>query len=298
VTVRPRTTFKCRTNLVAYLFLLPGLVFIAIVYVYPIIKLIPMSLQRIAIGKFTWVGLSNFRYLLFEDEIVHQAVFNNIRLLLGIPVIIVLALLLAALLYERVRGVSFYQAIILLPYILSIPVAGLVMRVMLRSDGAINQAFQSIGFPGLAQNWLGSSNLAIWSLLAVIVWRELGMGVALFLAELLTLDEEVLDAGMVDGASWFQRLRFISIPHLRTIIGFYTTYLVIVIFSWTFSYVFVMTNGGPGFSTTVIEFSIYRYAVNKNMPHMAAALSLLLFLAMFILIWVQFRIRRGLIERT
>jgi raffinose/stachyose/melibiose transport system permease protein len=283
---------------VAYLFLFPGLAFIAVVYVYPILRLIPMSLQRIAIGKYTWVGFNNFRYLLFEDQIVRQAVSNNIRLLVGIPIIIVLALLLAALLFEKVSGVGFYQAIILLPYILSIPVAGLVMRVMLRSDGAINQAFQSIGLPGLTQNWLGSADLAIWSLLAVIVWRELGMGVALFLAELLTMDEEILDAGKVDGASWFQRLRYLIVPHLRTMIGFYTIYLVIVFFSWTFSYVFVMTNGGPGFSTTVIEFSIYRYAVDKHMPHMAAALSLLLFLSMFVLIWIQFRIRRGLIEET
>ncbi len=282
--------------MVAYLFLLPGLAFIGLVYIYPIIKLIPMSLQRIAIGQSTWVGFNNFRYLLLEDQIVRQAVLNNIRLLAGIPIIIVLAIFLAALLNEKVPGVGFYQAIILLPYILSIPVAGLVLRVMLRSDGAINQALETLGLPGLAQNWLGSANLAIWSLLAVIVWRELGMGVALFLAELLTMDEEILDAGKVDGASWFQRLCYLIIPHLRTMIGFFTIYLVIVFFSWTFSYVFVMTNGGPGFSTTVIEFSIYRYAVDKHMPHMAAALSLLLFISMFVLIWIQFRIRKGLLE--
>ncbi len=226
-----------------------------------------------------------------------QALQNNLKLLLGIPVLIVLAILLSALLYERVRGTGFYLSIILVPYVLSIPVVGLVMRVVLRSDGALNSTLESAGLDFLAQDWLGSSKIAIWSILAVIIWRELGLGVALFFAELLTIDEELYDAAKVDGASWFQQLRYITIPQLKTIISFYIIYLVIIFFSWTFNYVFVMTNGGPGFSTAVLEFSIYRYAVHKNMPHMASALSLLLFFGMLIFITAQFRIRRSLLER-
>jgi ABC-type sugar transport system permease subunit len=275
---------------------MPAIIFIVVVFIYPMLRLIPMSLQRIAVGKSTWVGLFNFQYLIMKDDSVKTALQNNLKLLVGIPFLIALAILISALLYERVTGTSFYQAIILLPFVLSIPVAGLVMRVLLRADGALNAALETSGLGFLALDWLGNARLAIWSILAIIIWRELGMGVALFLAEMLGMDDHIFDAAKVDGATWFQQLFYITIPQLSSIIGFYVIYLVIIFFSWTFSYVFVMTNGGPGFSTTVLEFSIYRYAVNKNMPHMASALSLLLFLGMLIFIFAQFRIRRGLME--
>jgi ABC-type sugar transport system permease subunit len=294
----PFTTTRRRKGLTALAFLSPTLVFLTVVYIYPLIRLIPMSLQRIALGKSTWVGLFNFEFLLFRDQVVKEAFFNNLKLLVGIPFLVLLAIVFSALLYEKVRGTEVYQALILLPYVLSIPVTGLVMRVLLRADGALNAAFETTGLDFLVQDWLGNANLAIWTILAVIIWRELGMGIALFFAEMLSIDDYLFDAAKVDGANWFQTLIHITIPQLSTIISFYIIYLVIIFFSWTFSYVFVMTNGGPGYSTTVLEFSIYRYAVNKSMPHMSAALSLILLLGMFVFIFMQFRIRRSQIGRN
>jgi ABC-type sugar transport system permease subunit len=281
----PFTTTRRRKGLTALAFLSPTLVFLTVVYIYPLIRLI-------------WVGLFNFEFLLFRDQVVKEAFFNNLKLLVGIPFLVLLAIVFSALLYEKVRGTEVYQALILLPYVLSIPVTGLVMRVLLRADGALNAAFETTGLDFLVQDWLGNANLAIWTILAVIIWRELGMGIALFFAEMLSIDDYLFDAAKVDGANWFQTLIHITIPQLSTIISFYIIYLVIIFFSWTFSYVFVMTNGGPGYSTTVLEFSIYRYAVNKSMPHMSAALSLILLLGMFVFIFMQFRIRRSQIGRN
>ena len=287
-----RSTPAARRNHVrAYLFLAPTLIVLGLVFLYPLVQLIPMSFQRIAIGRTTWVGLANFKYLLTGDPLVRQAVLNNFKLLVGVPVLTVTALFLAVLLYERVRGSNIYQALLLLPYLLSIPVAGLVMKVLLRPDGAFNALLSAVGLGSLIRPWLGSAQLAIWTLLAVIIWRELGLGVALFLAEMMSLDEEIFDAAKVDGVNWFQKTVHILVPQLSTVIGFYIILEMITLFSWTFAYVFVMTNGGPGFSTMVTEFAIYRFAVEKNMPHMAAALSLLLFSFILLLIWIQFRLR-------
>jgi len=293
----PLTTTRRRKGMTALAFLTPTIVFLAVVYIYPLIRLVPMSLQRIALGQSTWVGLFNFNFLLTRDQVVKEAFFNNLKLLAGIPILVLLALVFSTLLYEKIKGTEVYQAFILLPYVLSIPVTGLVMRVLLRADGALNAAFETSGLDFLIQDWFGNASLAIWTILAVIIWRELGMGIALFFAELLSIDDNIFDAAKVDGANWFQTTVYITIPQLSTIIRFYVIYLIIIFFSWTFSYVFVMTNGGPGYSTTVLEFSIYRYAVNKNMPHMAAALSLILLLGMFVFIFVQFRIRRAEIGR-
>jgi len=294
----PHLAARLSRNLSAYLLLVPALVFLGVVFVYPMIELIPMSLERIAIGQTKWVGLSNFSYLLFSDRIARTAALNNLKLLTGIPIILVLAVVIAVCLYERVRGTGFYQTVVLLPYLLSIPVVGLVMSSFLTLDGALNSILRSLGLDALALDWLGSAKLALWSVLAVIIWRELGMGVSFFLAQLLTLDEELFDAAKVDGASWLQQVLYVSIPQLRGIATFYAIYLVITLFSWTFGYVFVMTNGGPGFATTVLELAIYRYAIDKRMPSMAAALSLLLFIGMLGFVFAQFRLRQGSAEET
>lgn len=280
----------------AYTFLLPALVFLTVVYFYPILRLIPMSFQRIAVGESVWVGLSNYRYLIFQDPVVKIAITNNLKLLLGIPLLIGLAALISILLYEKVRGSGFYQSMILVPYLLSIPVVGLVMRAFLRFDGAFNTILQGMGLEVLALDWLGKTKLALWVVLAVIIWHELGMGVAFFLAELMGVDNELYDAAKVDGCSWFQQSRYITIPLLRNIMLFYTIFLVITFFSWTFGYVYVMTTGGPGFSTTVTEYAIYQFALDKHVPHMAATLSLMLFFALLVMVWAQFRIRKTLAE--
>jgi ABC-type sugar transport system permease subunit len=79
----------------------------------------------------------------------------------------------------------------------------------------------------------------------VIIWKEVGFGVVLFLARLMSVEEELFDAARVDGASWWQLQRHVTIPHLATVIEFFTVISVITVLSWVFGYVFVMT-GGPG----------------------------------------------------
>jgi ABC-type sugar transport system permease subunit len=123
----------------------------------------------------------------------------------------------------------------------------------------------------LQQDWLGDPNWALRSLAGVIVWRELGFGVILFLARLLSLPQNVFDAARVDGAGWFRTHFHVTLPLMRSIIGFYLVIEAITLMSWVFSYVFVMTGGGPGQSTQVTETYIYQNAFASDLPWLAAA---------------------------
>ena len=92
------------------------------------------------------------------------------------PVLIVLAAIIAALLFDRVRGWKAYRTLLFIPYILSIPVVGIVFGYVFQLNGLLNRRSRPSGLGGLAQDWLGSSSYAMWSIMAVIVWKELGSG--------------------------------------------------------------------------------------------------------------------------
>jgi len=162
--------------------------------------------------------------------------------------------------------------------------------------GLLNQFLGVLHLSGLAQDWLGDSSLAIWSIWLVIVWQQLGFGVVLFLARLSSLDPALIEAAMVDRAGWWRRFRHIVVPHLAPVIEFFVTLSLINMLSWVFNYVYVMTNGGPVNSTYVTELVIYQDAFRNGLPNLAAAVSVLLLVFATVLLSVQAVVRRR-IER-
>ncbi|MBI3962468.1 MAG: sugar ABC transporter permease, partial [Deinococcus sp.] len=245
---------RWRQGLIAYLYLTPALLCLAVVYLYPVWQLFRLSTKKvITYSRTVDVGLANFRFVL-GDAIFARAILNNLKLFLAVPVLVFLSLLLAALLHERIRGWRVYRALVFLPYVLPIPVVGVAFSHMLRLNGVLNTTLRRMGLEALALDWLGHPVMAMVSLLGVIVWKELGFGVILFLARLLAVRQELYDAAQIDGASWWQRVWHISVPELRPVIGFYAILELITMLSWVFSYVFTITGGGPANSTTVIEF--------------------------------------------
>jgi len=283
---------RAKSEVTGYLFLLPAFAFLAIVYGYSLIQLIPLSLTRQLRGTSAYVGIENYRFLIFDDKIVRVALLNNLTLLLVIPILVGLSILSAAILFDIGRGSRFYRSIILVPYLLSVVVSSIVMGVLLQDNGLLNLMLRSLGLDFLALSWLGSTQVAIFSVMGVMVWRELGFGSMLFLARMTQIPADIFDAAKVDGCSWPQQLIWVTIPQLRSLISFYVVFLIIIVFSWSFNYVYVMTTGGPGYSTTILELVIFRYATIKKNPEIAAALSVLVFFLIFGFIYLQLRTRR------
>ena len=267
---RPRR----RRNLQPALWAAPAIVSMLFVYGYGIYRLLEEATHR----EGRSVGLENLR-IAVDDPFFRTAVGNNLRLLLTLPVIIGIALVIAILLFEGLRGWRFHRVAVFIPYMLPVTVVGVLFGQLLTLHGAVNTSLDAVGLGRISQDWLGNPDWALRSLAGVNVWRELGFGVILFLARLLSLPQNVFDAARVDGAGWFRMHRSVTLPMMRSIIGFYFVVEAITLMSWVFSYVFVMTGGGPGQATQVTETYIYQNAFASDLPWLAAAAATVLLIA-------------------
>ncbi len=288
---RPSWGFRIRKVVTPYAYLLPAFGIVAFVFAYPMYQLVFLSTEKVITYQNTVdVGFRNFD-ILFQDPPFRAALKMNLRLLLAVPALVVLSTIFAALLHDQVRGWQWYRAIVFLPYVISIPVIGVAFSYLLRLHGPVNEILEGIGLGVLAQDWLGRPQNAPWTLLGVIIWKELGFGIILFLARLLSARQELYEAAELDGANWWQRLWYISVPELRQVMGFYAVLIGITMTSWVFAYVITLTGGGPANSTTVIEFYIYRKAfgigAGGRSIGVAAALSMLLLGVVVVFMMVQ-----------
>ena len=280
-----------------WLYLTPMFLTLIFVFGYPLVQLINLSLHRTVKGQAVFVGLKNYATI-FKDDIFIKAVQNNLTLVLSVPVMVAVALLLSIFLFERIRGWKLYQTTLFLPYLLPIVVVGLIFSYIFQLSGVLNDFLKGAGLGALALDWLGSTKYALWTVMFVVIWKEVGLGVVLFLARLMSVEEELFDAAKIDGANWWQLQWFITIPQLSAVLEFFSVISVITMLSWVFNYVFVMTSGGPGNSTMVTELYVYLQAFRYHQMNIAAATSVLLLLATGILIFVQFRLREKQGEET
>jgi ABC-type sugar transport system permease subunit len=280
-----------------YLFIAPAMAVLLLIFGYPVYRLLVLSFQRQSQGKTVFAEFGNYRAI-FSDDVFIQAIRHNLFLLICVPIMVLVALLLAIFLFERIRGWQFYRTTLFLPYILPITVVGLIFSYIFQLSGVLNDFLTAVGLKGLALDWLGSTRLALPTLMFVIIWKEVGFGIVLFLARLMSVEEELFDAAKIDGANWWQLQVNITVPQLSTVIEFFSVISVITMLSWVFNYVFVMTGGGPGNSTMVTELYVYLMGFRYNQMNLASAVSVLLLLVtgVFIFLELYLREKSGTIE--
>ncbi|MEY9871724.1 raffinose/stachyose/melibiose transport system permease protein [Streptacidiphilus sp. MAP12-33] len=161
-----------------------------------------------------WVGLNNYKLILtdpaFQQVLWHNGVILVLSLVIQGPVAIGLALLLN----QKIRGRSLIRVLIFVPYIISEVIVGTGWSLLLQSDGAVNDLLRSIGLGSLQANWLSDPKLAIWTLMVIISWKYIGFAVILMLAGLQSIPDELFEAAAIDGASYWQIQRHITLPLL------------------------------------------------------------------------------------
>lgn len=281
-----------QVNWIPYLYFLPAAAFIVLVFVYPLIGILRTSFQVPSATGGTTYGITNYKFL-FGDPVFWQGVLHNLELLLAVPVMTILALLFSLLLWDQMRGWKLYRTFIFTPYILAIPVVGITFVYLYSVNGIVNSALEWIGLGFIARDWLGNPKLALPSIMSLIVYRELGFGTVLFLARMMSIPTDLLDAAKTDGANWFQVHRYVTVPQLRSVIEFFVIVEIITMFSWVFAYVYTTTGGGPGFATIILEFYIWQNAFSYGAPGIASATAVVLLIAVSGLIFLQFRVRRN-----
>jgi ABC-type sugar transport system permease subunit len=279
------------SRLTPYFYIGPLVLLLGFVYAYPMVKIVEFSMRRIRGFNGPFIGLDNYRTL-FKDPTFLLAVKHNIILLLGVPVLVISALVLGYLLYERPRGWRIYRTGLFIPYILSVPVVAVAFSYIFQLNGLLNTGLKAVGLDYLALDWLGKSRYALWTVMFVIIWRELSLGIVLFLARLMSVSQDIFDAAKIDGANWLQTLWYITIPQVRGVIEFYGVISTITLLAWVFAYVYVLTRGGPGQSTVITELYLFNYVTRNALPGIASAVAVLMLLGTFSLMVVLNRVRQ------
>ncbi len=287
-----------QSRLVPYLYVAPLLLLLAFVFGYPLVRIFEFSFKMVRGIDGPWIGLRNYQLVLGQD-LFWESVLHNVQLLLAIPAMVVISLIVSVLLYERVAGWRLYRIIVFVPFVLAIPIIAVVMKRMFQFSGPVNEVLRWLSLDFLALDWIGSSDVALWTVMILIIWRESALGIILFLARLLSLDESMIEAAKIEGANWWQRLWYIILPQMRGVIEFFVVVSVITMLAAVFAYVFVMGGGrgGPGTATMVVELYIFNALIRTSLPGIASAASVLLFLVSVLLIFPLFRARRRVREQ-
>ncbi|WP_030459459.1 carbohydrate ABC transporter permease [Kitasatospora sp. NRRL B-11411] len=256
---------KPRSRSAGYaLYLAPGLLLCLLFLVVPLLMTFGYSLTSWqGIGNPTWTGLDNYTRL-FSDADFWASFRNIFFLIFGMAVVpTMLGLLIAAVLFDYIgkkhgdRLVNAFRSGLYLPQVIPVAVTGLMWGWILAPRGTLNSLLAKAGLDGLAQNWLGNPDLALWVVLFVLIWMQLGYPLVLFLSGLQRIDPELYEAAELDGASWWQRFTRITVPLLRP-----EVYVVLVTTTIAglkvFAQIYVLTGGGPGNSTLVPSYFAYQ----------------------------------------
>lgn len=207
----------------------------------------------------------------------------------------VLGLFLALLLVSGVKAANLHRMIIFSPQVLSFLIVGLVFKSLLDpNNGFVNVTLRSMGLDVLAQNWLGSLTWAMPSIMAVDTWKGMGYIMVLFIAGLLAIPRDYYEAASIDGAGFGQKLFRITIPMLMPTITI-ATVLNITYGLRVFDAVYVLTNGGPGNATDVINTAVYS-SFAKGYWGLGSALSTILFVIMAIISFFIIRLMNRKVE--
>jgi multiple sugar transport system permease protein/sn-glycerol 3-phosphate transport system permease protein len=285
---RSRRGRRLRTTLEAYLLIAPALFGFLAFLVAPVVIVFVLSLfSWNLIGSPQFVGLANYRRMFADPQAWHALLNTGYYVLLNIPVQTILALLLALALNRKMRGSRLFRVLFVLPW-MAMPVAlGVIWNWFFDPrSGIIDHLISLLGFTG--PNWLTSTTWAMPVIASVNVWQYTGYTMLFLLAGLQAIPQTVYEAAAIDGASSVQRFFRITLPLLRPAMFFVLVTNVIGSFQ-QFDTVYVMTQGGPGQSTTTMNYYIYQQAFQLFHAGYAATLSILLFAVILLVTIVQFR---------
>jgi sn-glycerol 3-phosphate transport system permease protein len=243
-----------------YLLLLPSLAFLVLFTYLPVIDVAWSSLFRTVFGQGgrQFVGLDNYARV-FADAAFRKALFNNLAYALGTIVpSLVIALGLALLLDGSSRAKAIVRSLVFLPTLIPlVAAAALFSFIFLPGVGLLDHYLAKLGVG--AVNWLGNPDLALISLMGVTVWKNAGYYMLFYLAGLQAIPRDLLEAALLDGASWWQRLRHVTLPLLAPTTAFVAVIALINVVT-SVDHVIVMTKGGPNGATNLLLFYIFQNA--------------------------------------
>ena len=242
-------------------------------------------------GVSTFNGVANYVEL-FTDPEFWQVVGNQLFYLLGLPLWVIAPLIVAYMLRERVALPGLWRSIYFFPAVMSPAIVGLVFRSLLSTGGPVDSFLDRIGLDALALPWLTDQNLVKPVIIVLVLWAGFGTGVLIFASALGAVPQEIFEAARLDGAGFWRELWDIATPSIRPTVVLWTMFQVISIFLFMFSWIYVLTGGGPGLASTTLDFAIYQKFMRFGFFGSAAAESVVLVIMIVLVALIGLAVQR------
>jgi multiple sugar transport system permease protein len=288
-----RLNWHARRALVGFAYTIPTVVFIAVLFVTPLVLVVQMSISNWPLlGAVGGINFPKNYVSIWNNRLFWPAVSFTIQYtVLATILLIGLGLGLAMLMQSQGRWVSALRTVFLLPVSLGLAAASLLAYGFMSNEiGPMQPLLQAIGQPGFS--FLGTPIAALLSTTALIVWKFAGFYMLILLVGLQGIPEDVYEAAQIDGAGRWGTFRYITLPLLRPSLGL-ALILCVTGSLLAFDQFFILTKGGPGSSTVTVVQLIYREAFQRQNLGTAAALSVALLVVLVLINLVQLRLLRG-----
>ncbi len=275
-------------NFWAFVFLTPNLLGFLAFLLIPVLASFGLSfLEWDLLSPAKWAGFKNYIGL-FKDQVFLKVLWNTVYYTLGtVPLGIILSLLLAIALNKKLRGMKIYRALYFLPVISSYVAVAVVWQWLYNAEfGLLNFLLSKIGIRG--PSWLSSTKWAMPAVMVTSIWKQLGFNMLLFLAGLQGISSTYYEAAEIDGAGKMTQFFRITVPLLSSTTFFVVVMSIINSFQ-VFDQVFIMTEGGPARSTSVLVHYLYQNAFEYFKMGYASAIAYILFFIVFIITMVQMK---------
>ncbi|RIQ22882.1 carbohydrate ABC transporter permease [Jiangella rhizosphaerae] len=284
---RPKR-IRSRQLATALLYLSPALLAIVFLRLAPAVSAVVASFQESGLtGGSGWAGLENYRFLFGDPGFVNTIVVTVLFNLVVNPATVVLSLGLALLLSQRLPAAGLWRALVFAPAAVPVAVSGVIWSVVYQPDGLANGLLTALGLP--EQPFLTSAGQAPPSVMVTVLWVAVGYWMIFLIAGLQDIPRTYYEAAQIDGASAWQRFRYVTLPLLRRPLAFVLVANTVGNFL-IFAPIQILTNGGPEGATNLIMYDIYQQAYRIGDVNLAQAEVVLLMLVMLVVVGVQFRL--------
>lgn len=268
-----------------YRFILVPFLLLALIKIYPFIYNFILSVTD---ETLSFVGTAQFEHVLGTETTIN-ALRNTVYLTaLVVPAGTVLSLLAAIAVNERFRFRSMVRLGFVLPMVTSIVVGSMVWELILLPRGGLLNSV--LGTEGI--NWLQTPDLAMPAVAVVLIWSAVGLNMLVFLAALQDVDDDLIGAAIVDGASYVQRIWHVILPSIKNVMLFVVATLTIMVFR-SFGVIFVLTQGGPVQRTNTLVWEVYLSAFSYLRFNEAAAMAVLMVVVILVITAAYFRALRS-----
>ena len=279
-----------KQNYAAWLFILPAVAGTFVFIIIPVICSFGLSFCKWdLVNPIQFAGIDNYRQI-FTEPLFYKIFLNTLVFAVSTSVFgVIIPLVLAVILNNKIRGSEFYKTAYFLPFITPMIVIGVVWQWIFDPNIGILNNFLQIHI-----NWLYDTRFAMPALIIVSVWKLIGYNMIIFLSSLSAINQSLFEAAKIDGAGAFQTFKNVTVPLLSPTIFFVVIITAISSFQ-IFDLIYLMTQGGPLDSTNVLVYAIYKNAFEYFNVGKASAIAYVLFVVILVLTLVQWNLRKKLV---